>query len=629
MSSLDEILNLCETRIGYPFKDRTLLRRCLTHSSSAETRLDSNERLEFLGDAVLGLIICEYLFQLFPDQREGQLTQMKSYLVSRQTCARVARLLDLQPLILVGRGLQSMPESILSAVIESLIAGVYFDGGIEAARQFIVHGFRDELSLCRPVDLENYKSQLQEYTQRELGKTPEYVVVEETGPDHAREFGVAARVGGAYFDVGRGKSKKEAEQQAARNAVLSLQRADDQTHFDGSATLGHPDAETPGAEIFRVQCTVETFAKLSSVSPVSECFGEGISGVMMTESLYEMHTLSDNHDFDFSTAGSSKDTIVKSVDAEVLFRPETSALRFLPEGPYSLGGGKMSWVGIQHGSESTVGSVNVLNLSNGHNASFTLPGRPGFAFPTDQPGVFVAGVERSVGLFNTATGQWTPFIENVESAVSNTIINDAVVFEGHLIFGCKELEFKTKKAGLYLWRRSDGSTIQLRDDQICSNGKAIVRNSDGTLALFDIDSCTKQITRCELNLEQGTVGPLSVVVDLTTEEIFPDGMLLTPDHKSLIVALYDPGDPTSGAARQYAVATGELERVWNCPGSPRVTCPQLVEHQGKVRLVLTSAVENMPPEQFAMHPNAGCLFIADTSFDSIGDQPVFPCPSRR
>lgn len=226
MPSIDEILALCEARTGYQFQDRTLLRRCLTHSSSAETRLDSNERLEFLGDAVLGLVICEYLFQLYPDQREGQLTQMKSYLVSRQTCARVARLLDLQSLILVGRGLQVIPDSILAAVIESLIAGVYFDGGLDAARKFILNGFRDELLLCRPVDLENFKSQLQEYTQRELGRTPDYVVVEETGPDHAREFSIAARVGNRMFEAGRGKNKKEAEQQAARNAMFALRQAE-------------------------------------------------------------------------------------------------------------------------------------------------------------------------------------------------------------------------------------------------------------------------------------------------------------------------------------------------------------------------------------------------------------------
>ena len=222
-SLIDDTLSACEARIGYQFRDRVLLRRCLTHSSSAETRLDSNERLEFLGDSVLGVGICEYLFQNFPEQRERQMTQMKSSLVRRQTCARVARLLNVEDLILVGRGLQSIPDSILSAVVESLIAGVYFDGGFEAARQFIHNAFREELALCRPEDAENYKSQLQEITQRDMGKTPEYIVLEETGPDHAREFFIAARVGDTTFESGRGRTKKEAEQQAARNAVISLQ----------------------------------------------------------------------------------------------------------------------------------------------------------------------------------------------------------------------------------------------------------------------------------------------------------------------------------------------------------------------------------------------------------------------
>jgi ribonuclease-3 len=238
MLSIDEILSLCEERIGYQFRDRTLLRRCLTHSSSAETRLDSNERLEFLGDAVLGLVIVEHLFQVFPDQREGQLTQMKSWLVSRQTCARVARLLDAKSLILVGRGLQIIPDSILSAVVESLIAGVYFDGGLEAARTFILNSFREELALCHPVDTENFKSQLQEYTQRELGRTPEYLVIEESGPDHAREFGIAARVGDSIFDIGRGKSKKEAEQHAARNAVLSLLKREPSSETSSEPAAG-------------------------------------------------------------------------------------------------------------------------------------------------------------------------------------------------------------------------------------------------------------------------------------------------------------------------------------------------------------------------------------------------------
>ncbi len=274
MSSIDEILVHCETRIGYQFRDRALLRRCLTHSSSAETRLDSNERLEFLGDAVLGLVIVEHLFQLFPDEREGQLTQMKSWLVSRQTCARVARLLDAGSLILVGRGLQSIPDSILSAVVESLIAGIYFDGGIEAARMFILKAFQEELALCKPVDTDNFKSQLQEYTQRELGKTPEYVVVEEHGPDHAREFSIAARVGDLVFDIGRGKSKKEAEQHAARNAVLSLLKQEPLSDASSEPAAGILIGEEP--------TSAETETRDGGVLP-QDPFGAGCE--MQSESL--------------------------------------------------------------------------------------------------------------------------------------------------------------------------------------------------------------------------------------------------------------------------------------------------------------------------------------------------------
>jgi sugar lactone lactonase YvrE len=317
---------------------------------------------------------------------------------------------------------------------------------------------------------------------------------------------------------------------------------------------------------------------------------------------------------------------MQTIETEVIHRPDSSALRFLPEGPYSSPDGRLSWVGIQHGADSVTGSINLLDSEHGTNESFSLPGRPGFAFPTNEPNIFVTGVERSVGLFDTRSARWNPFISNVDSKVSNTIINDAVVFEGSLIFGLKELEFKTRKAGLYLWRRSDQALIQLRNDQICSNGKAVVRNADGSLTLFDIDSPSKQITRCRLDLEAGTVSAFSVVLDLTSEEVFPDGMILTPDHQSLIVALYDPGDPIAGAARQYNITTGVLERVWTCPGSPRVTCPQLFKHQGRIRLVLTTAVEHMSAEQQARHPNAGCIFAGDTEFTNIGDQPVFPVP---
>lgn len=313
-----------------------------------------------------------------------------------------------------------------------------------------------------------------------------------------------------------------------------------------------------------------------------------------------------------------------STNAEVLFSPESSDLRFLPEGPYSLGSGQFSWVAIQHGASATVGSINTFDLHSRTNNNYPLPGRPGFAFPTDHPGIFIAGVERTVGLFDTRSGNWTPLLPDVEQNVENTIINDAVVFDGYLIFGCKELEFQTPKAGLYLWRYGLPAAIRLRDDQICSNGKAVVRNPDHSLLLYDIDSCTKRITRSKLDLLAATVSDYETVVDLTDESVFPDGMILTPDEKSLIVALYDPGDPTAGQARQYSLADGRLEHTWHCPGSPRVTCPQLVEFNDKIWLVLTTAVEHMSPDQQQNHPAAGCLFIAPTDFTSLGAQPVFP-----
>ncbi|MDG1895963.1 MAG: SMP-30/gluconolactonase/LRE family protein [Fuerstiella sp.] len=311
-----------------------------------------------------------------------------------------------------------------------------------------------------------------------------------------------------------------------------------------------------------------------------------------------------------------------STECSVLFRPESSELRFLPEGPYSLDDGRISWVAIQHGGASAVGSINILDPGAGRNQSFELPGRPGFAFPTKQQGVFVAGVERSLGLFDTNTNGWTELCGGVDSGVENTIINDGVVYGDNLIFGCKDLEFNAKKAGLYLWRSRDRSLIQLRDDQICSNGKAVVRQNDGILDLIDIDSPSKTITRSSLDIESGTIGEPDTVVDLTSEPIFPDGMIVTPDGHSMIVAFYDPGDPEFGVARQYCLDSGALQSVWTCPGSPRVTCPQLVNVDGQVQLLLTTAVEHMEPEQQQRHPNAGCLFMGGTTFDAVSDQPV-------
>ena len=224
--NLADRLDRCEAALGYRFRDRPLLETCLTHASVARTRLASNERLEFLGDAVLGLVVCELLFKRFPDFAEGELTRIKSVLVSRSTCAEMSRRLGLDTVLLVGKGLGShdrIPTSILGAVFESLVAGVYLDGGLEAARAFIERAVEEELDEAASRDRgRNFKSLLQHLAQKRFGETPAYRLIDEQGPDHSKCFQVAAVIGDAAFPAAWGASKKEAEQAAARNALTDL-----------------------------------------------------------------------------------------------------------------------------------------------------------------------------------------------------------------------------------------------------------------------------------------------------------------------------------------------------------------------------------------------------------------------
>src|SRR5882724_1200015 len=136
-----EVLDECQKTIGYQFRQPDLLRSALTHASGANTRLASNERMEFLGDAVLGLVTCEQLYLRFPDYQEGDLTKIKSVVVSRRTCARISKLLNMGEYVFMGRGMghhSVVPPSILADVYESLVAAIYLDGGLEAARPFIL-----------------------------------------------------------------------------------------------------------------------------------------------------------------------------------------------------------------------------------------------------------------------------------------------------------------------------------------------------------------------------------------------------------------------------------------------------------------------------------------------------------
>ena len=298
--------------------------------------------------------------------------------------------------------------------------------------------------------------------------------------------------------------------------------------------------------------------------------------------------------------------------ANLLLDPGSEALRFLPEGPYPVDSDRFSWVAIQHGAGATDGSLNIYDFRTASNQSFDLPGRPGFAFPTDR-GNFVVGCERSVGIFSPSKGTWEPFIQGVDSNVSGTIINDGLVWEGNLLFGTKDLEFKTKKAGLYLWRRRDRQLIQLRDDQICSNGKVVLPREDGAVDLLDIDTPTRKVVAYRLDIEGGRIDSGRVALDLSDQVGFPDGMTMTLDGKSLIISLYNPDAAAFGRTIQVGIESRRVEQEWHTPQSPQATCPQWVFRNGALSLVITTAVEHMPADRRNDSSNAGCLFEALTT----------------
>jgi ribonuclease-3 len=221
------ILDECQEAIGYRFLKPELLRAALTHTSGANTRAASNERLEFLGDSVLGLITCEQLFLRFPDYQEGDMTKVKSVLVSRKTCARFSQDIGLGDFLFMGKGLSAygeIPSNMLADVFESLVAAIFLDGGWEVAKEFVLRFIQPELDrVAREAVSSNSKSQLQTVVQRQYGGTPRYYLLDEQGPEHDKCFKVAAQVGEHRFPAAWGRTKKEAELKAAVNALAEIE----------------------------------------------------------------------------------------------------------------------------------------------------------------------------------------------------------------------------------------------------------------------------------------------------------------------------------------------------------------------------------------------------------------------
>ena len=223
------MINELEAAIGYRFRNISLLQNALTHSSYANERwhngLLSNERLEFLGDSVLGMLVADYLYRTFPNRPEGELTRMRADMVCEQTLAAAANRIGLGQHLMLGHGEEQgggrKRNSILADAMESVIAACFLDGGLEAARKVVQQFILVEVPVTK-LHNADYKTQLQELVQQKKNQVLSYALVGQSGPDHDKKFDVEVKLNGNVVGQGSGSSKKRAEQDAARNAIAKL-----------------------------------------------------------------------------------------------------------------------------------------------------------------------------------------------------------------------------------------------------------------------------------------------------------------------------------------------------------------------------------------------------------------------
>ncbi|NLH01487.1 MAG: ribonuclease III [Clostridiales bacterium] len=221
-----------ERKLEYQFKDRTLLLTALSHSSYANENkgsgLMSNERLEFLGDSVLGQVVASHLYLSYPKMPEGQMTRLRAELVCEQSLYEVAKTLELGKFIRLGKGEEHtggrQRESILADAVEAIIAALYLDGGIEAAKKFIDKYILADLDVGEIHTMSDYKTALQEYVQRRSGQTISYELISESGPDHKKTFTMQVLLNDKPIGIGSGHTKKEAEQCAAKNGLEEIMK---------------------------------------------------------------------------------------------------------------------------------------------------------------------------------------------------------------------------------------------------------------------------------------------------------------------------------------------------------------------------------------------------------------------
>jgi ribonuclease-3 len=227
-------LQLFQRHTGIRFRELEFLDQAFTHRSFANElgeTAENNERLEFLGDSVLGLVVSEYLYETLPDQPEGELARIKSFVVSEASLSEIARGLRVDNFILIGRGEEysggRSKKAILADCLEAIIGAYYLDSGFPAAQRFVHTMLIPEINkVLEDRHAKDYKTLLQEHVQKRMKTYPRYRVVQKTGPDHDRTFWIEVHIGDRSFGAGKGKNKKEAEQEAARLAYEAMHVAD-------------------------------------------------------------------------------------------------------------------------------------------------------------------------------------------------------------------------------------------------------------------------------------------------------------------------------------------------------------------------------------------------------------------
>jgi sugar lactone lactonase YvrE len=285
--------------------------------------------------------------------------------------------------------------------------------------------------------------------------------------------------------------------------------------------------------------------------------------------------------------------VPRRIQAVPFFRPATAELRYLPECPRAIGN-SLLWVSIQYAADQPRGGLNVLDLATGENCHHPLPGRPGFFAQTDDPALFVIGLERRLVLYDLARAQVIEILATLPDD-ERVIINDGIAIPGGLIFGTKHLQFALPIAALYHYDNATRELRELRGGQICSNGKFFDRDT-----LIDIDSQPKTITEYRYD---GTLDPMRLIAPPNTLPALPDGLRPARGGTSIIVAYYNPEPVADGIAQEIRLSDGAVLTEWTLPGSPRVTCPEVVGDF----VYFTTAVEGMPNPT----PHSGSIFRAE------------------